>query len=224
VEMVPSAGGSRFSFLKARRATMEAYTMAQGLQTQYREQGLSAVLASKPVRVAGCVLGIVGSLILYGLLQERIMCVVATPVSPCSHIQSHPRLTPRGGCEIRSTANDGTTRPPPQCCNQTDMDITHVRGRGPGAFRVSVRAPVAGLGLEHAPMRRAVVRSSGASDGNGKGAAACRVSPREALREARACTCEDRYAVRRTDSSPALYDSTRPVFPRSSSRVPWRCM
>jgi adenosine 3'-phospho 5'-phosphosulfate transporter B2 len=52
---------------------MEAVQMVQGLQTLYREQGTTAVLASKPVRVAGCVIGIVGSLILYGLLQERIM-------------------------------------------------------------------------------------------------------------------------------------------------------
>ena len=57
--------------------------MVQGLQTLYREQGTTAVLASKPVRVAGCVIGIVGALILYGLLQERIM--YAKPATPTRH-------------------------------------------------------------------------------------------------------------------------------------------
>lgn len=39
----------------------------------HAEAGMVGVLTTKPVRVTGCVFGIVGSLILYGLLQERIM-------------------------------------------------------------------------------------------------------------------------------------------------------
>ena len=67
--------------------------MVQGLQTLYREQGTTAVLASKPVRVAGCVIGIVGSLILYGLLQERIMYAITCnphPTLPCMLCHTPP--------------------------------------------------------------------------------------------------------------------------------------
>jgi hypothetical protein len=54
------------------------------------------VLASKPIRVAGCVFGIVGSLILYGLLQERIMYAPPQhhPILPCMHCHVHPLHTP----------------------------------------------------------------------------------------------------------------------------------
>uniref|UniRef100_A0A7R9SV47 Uncharacterized protein n=1 Tax=Polyblepharides amylifera TaxID=1486889 RepID=A0A7R9SV47_9CHLO len=45
----------------------------QGLQSTYNEGGMASLLKAKPIRVSGCVIGIVGSLILYGLLQERIM-------------------------------------------------------------------------------------------------------------------------------------------------------
>lgn len=45
----------------------------QGLREVHKEGGMPALLLATPVRVAGCVIGIVGSLILYGLLQERIM-------------------------------------------------------------------------------------------------------------------------------------------------------
>jgi len=51
----------------------EAYKCIQGLRETYKEDGMSALLVATPVRVAGCVFGIVSSLILYGLLQERIM-------------------------------------------------------------------------------------------------------------------------------------------------------
>jgi hypothetical protein len=51
----------------------EAYKCIQGLRETHKEGGMPALLVATPVRVAGCVFGIVSSLILYGLLQERIM-------------------------------------------------------------------------------------------------------------------------------------------------------
>lgn len=51
----------------------EAAAMYRGLLDVYSKGGGTALLAAAPVRIAGCVIGIVGSLILYGLLQERIM-------------------------------------------------------------------------------------------------------------------------------------------------------
>ncbi|KAK3244938.1 hypothetical protein CYMTET_45472 [Cymbomonas tetramitiformis] len=47
--------------------------MYQQLQIVYSEGGSGALLMSKPVRVMFCVVGIVTSLIFYGILQERIM-------------------------------------------------------------------------------------------------------------------------------------------------------
>eukprot|EP00241_Pyramimonas_parkeae_P006333 CAMPEP_0114252636 /NCGR_PEP_ID=MMETSP0058-20121206/15944_1 /TAXON_ID=36894 /ORGANISM="Pyramimonas parkeae, CCMP726" /LENGTH=390 /DNA_ID=CAMNT_0001366587 /DNA_START=36 /DNA_END=1208 /DNA_ORIENTATION=+ len=51
----------------------EVVACFQGLKIAHEEGGMSGLLNAKPVRVSGCVVGIVGSLILYGLLQERIM-------------------------------------------------------------------------------------------------------------------------------------------------------
>lgn len=53
----------------------EVVACFQGLKIAHEEGGMSGLLNAKPVRVSGCVVGIVGSLILYGLLQERIMYV-----------------------------------------------------------------------------------------------------------------------------------------------------
>lgn len=52
---------------------MEVVNCVNGLKATYAEGGMQSLLQAKPVRVSGCVIGIVGSLILYGLLQERIM-------------------------------------------------------------------------------------------------------------------------------------------------------
>jgi len=45
----------------------------QGLKEAHGEGGFKAVLATTPMRILGSVLGIVGSLIVYGILQERVM-------------------------------------------------------------------------------------------------------------------------------------------------------
>mmetsp|Transcript_13560 Transcript_13560/g.16297 ORF Transcript_13560/g.16297 Transcript_13560/m.16297 type:complete len:383 (-) Transcript_13560:356-1504(-) len=45
----------------------------QSVVLAHKEGGMKGLLQATPVRVAGCVFGIVGSLIMYGILQERIM-------------------------------------------------------------------------------------------------------------------------------------------------------
>eukprot|EP00976_Prorocentrum_cordatum_P027085 549669-Prorocentrum_minimum.AAC.1 len=69
----------------------EAAAMYRGLLDVYSKGGGTALLAAAPVRIAGCVIGIVGSLILYGLLQERIMYALAL-FAPCSMRPKNRRI------------------------------------------------------------------------------------------------------------------------------------